>query len=76
MRISADRNDPSFNELYLKSKVMLDGVEIRNCITADDEAGECVCFVTDADGRLPPPDAKGNALTEVNRGVVKIMLPS
>jgi hypothetical protein len=76
MRISVDKNDPGFDERRaMDATVYLDGVEIRNCVTADEELGECICFVLDRHGPLQD-DGSYETLTEVKRGVVKIVFPS
>ncbi len=68
MRLSADKDDPGYGPAYLTAKVLLDGVELKDCITADEERGECLCFL---------PTATGTQLdTEMRCGKVEIILPS
>lgn len=53
MRLSADRNDPGFNPRYAKAKVFLDGVELDNCVTADEDLRACVVLDLEATGTQP-----------------------
>lgn len=76
MRLSIDENDPDYGPLALDARVFLDGAELNCCITADEDNGECLCFVVDNDGRLPAPDANGRSITETRRGIVEIVLPT
>jgi hypothetical protein len=40
MRISMDENDPAYDPYRaFGAKVFLDGVELKNCLTADEEFG-------------------------------------
>lgn len=54
MRLTVLDDDPgvkieSYRERY---KVFLDGIEVKYCLTADDEKGEVIAAVTDEQGRL------------------------
>ena len=73
MRISADTIDPDFDIRAVFAKVSIDGVELKRCITADEEAGECLCYRIDQNGRLCV-DA-GEIATETIRGKVSITFP-
>lgn len=50
--------------------VLLNGEEVKHCLTADDVAGEVVSFVTDEDGRLVVE--KGVVKKKTLHGIVKI----
>ena len=50
MRISTDKDDPGFHPNPFGTKVWLDGEEVRECITADDELGMVVCHELDENG--------------------------
>jgi hypothetical protein len=80
MRISVDQNDPAWRDDIAThdAKVFLGGVEIKYCVTADDELGECVVLVLDEQGvpKLSGPQCGAPPLTEVRRGEVKIVVPS
>jgi hypothetical protein len=53
MRISVDPSDRAYTgERYYGATVSLDGVVLRDCVTADDEIGEIVIFKRDKDGNL------------------------
>lgn len=74
MRLSASVHDEAYHPQSAQAKVTLDGAELRDCITADEEHGLAVCYSTDADGRFM---ADGDEFRTVNhRGVVKIELPA
>lgn len=73
MKISADPKNPAYSPISLNAKVFLYGVELKNCVTADDEAGEVVCYRM-IDGHLII-SADGNPETEILRGRVEIKLP-
>lgn len=68
MRLSADKNDPGYGPGYINAKVFLDGVELKDCVTADEEKGECLCFLPEAGGTM--------STTEIRRGKVEIILAS
>jgi hypothetical protein len=67
MRVSTDKMDFGYVPDAYNYRVFLDGVELLNCVTADEELGEAHCFEephrVDKDGTP--------ALTEL-RGVVRI----
>lgn len=56
MRISCDPNDPGYIEWNsvgrLNARVFLNGTEIRDVITADEEAGMLVHYVRGESGNL------------------------
>jgi hypothetical protein len=71
--------DPSDTEMAVtlahNSKVFLDGVEIFDCIAADDEAGTCECFKRGENGCGILVDEDGHGVMETRRGHVRIVLP-
>lgn len=74
MRISADKTDPGYSPDYRHFKPMLDGVEVMNCITADEEDGMVLAYVLDARGKPQgDPGNPGRVMTEIRRGVVTIV---
>lgn len=75
MKLSADPNSPYFNDYAFAAKAYLDGVELRGCITADDEAGECECFVMGESG-YPIKDTDNSFMREIRRGKVEIKIPT
>lgn len=54
-------------------KVLLDGREILDCITADDERGEVVVLKRDAEGRIVLNDTRDEVLTQVFSGRVEVL---
>jgi hypothetical protein len=70
MRLSYDRKDPGYHEGAMFCEVYLDGERLTNCITADEERGEAICFVQKDGERLR--DADGELSREVRHGVVEI----
>src|SRR4030042_1086988 len=74
MRVSADKNSPYFDYRAICGKVWLDGVELRGCITADDEAGEVECFVNDERGCIVRDSGGELGLKEIRYGKVEIKL--
>jgi len=74
MRISCDRDDPGYVE-YVKlrpivPRVFLDGVEIKEVITADEEAGMLIRYLRGMDGLIRVE--KGIAVREVLYGRVEL----
>ena len=70
MRISMDEKDSAYDPYKAtNAKVYLDGEELKDCLTADEEAGECICF--DLDAVMPSSE---KIPTIVRRGKVEIIL--
>lgn len=44
MRISVIPGDPDYDPQAFRYRVFLDGVELFNCHTVDDEKGICYCY--------------------------------
>jgi len=44
MRLSTRRRVPGYHQKAYLCKVLLDGVEILDCYTADEEAGKAFCY--------------------------------
>lgn len=77
MRISTTADDRAYNPdaRSIVRDVLLDGVAIQDCLTADEEAGEVIVFVREADGRrLKFTEGGDEILTEVRHGRVQIVL--
>lgn len=72
MRLSVRNSDPGYSADAFRACVFLDGAELRHCFTADEEAHEAHCYVTDANGQLI---VDGDRLREeVKRGRVEIVV--
>ena len=67
MRLSVLRTDPGYDpmEAHLVT-VKLDGVELKDCVTADEELGEAHCYTVD--------EYKQQRI-EIRQGKVEIILP-
>ena len=70
MRISTNPSDISFSPLAHAAFVELDGLEVMQCITADEEEGIVICICL-------PYEKEGDELkTYTRHGVVKITFPN
>lgn len=52
MRVSVLEEDPGYRSDAFAFQPWLDGVELRDCVTADEELGEAVINERGADGKL------------------------
>jgi hypothetical protein len=52
VRISVEKDDRGYDPNHLRAHVFLNDVELLDCITADDELGECYCYARDASGNF------------------------
>lgn len=73
MRVSVEPTDRGYNDAARMCDVTLDGQPLKECITADEEAGIAICYVVE-NGSLQF-DGAGNARLKELRGVVKITYP-
>lgn len=73
MRLSIIENDKGYNATAYLSKVLLNGIELNNCITADEDEGYCLVYKTDDNGKTIPNVANNKLLTEVLHGHVEIV---
>lgn len=74
MRISADKRDRAYTAYHCEATVFLDGNELKDCVTADEELGLCIIFARDTKGELKR-NAKNEFVFEQKRGKVKIVMP-
>ncbi len=74
MRVSARPGDPGFKNFaaYRGCKVLLDGVEVKNALTADEEAGWVLFAVAD-DGHIRLDRTAGEVATLSASGRVQII---
>lgn len=71
MRRSIRRSDPGFNPDVYECVIFLNGIEIDDVITADEEQGFLERYCTDEHGDYIPI---GNELkTEIRHGIVRIL---
>lgn len=76
MRRSVRKEDPAYDPAWIgdDTVVLVDGLPVRRCHTADEERGEAICFAEDDRGRAyPDPDDPGKAKEVVLRGDVRIV---
>ncbi len=81
MRLSTDETDADAYQalcnIQMRGKIpriYLDGVEIKNCITADDEKGEALAYKQRPDGTFVIDASGENVEVEVLRGKVEIKI--
>lgn len=67
-----DKDDPSYIGIVRGITVTLDGVEVKDCIMADEELGKCAIFSRTIDGNLVI--VQGEVQRELLRGNVEIKL--
>jgi hypothetical protein len=71
MRVSVIEGDRGYDPTAAASwRVFLDGKQLRNCVTADEELGEVLCEVWDERGQ--PVTAYGEILHETLTGAVRL----
>lgn len=75
MRLSVNKEDPGYHPRATMAKVILNGVEINSCFTADEELGEVHCFMKGPDNKFILNASRTELLKEVKRGKVEIILP-
>lgn len=75
MRLSVVLGDPGYQPQHIsgRARVTLNGQELRECITADEEEGMALVYRRDANNRLV--SVCGELVTETLRGVVRIEAP-
>lgn len=71
MRLTVLEDDPGIKvHPDSRIKVFLDGVEVKFCLTADDEKGEIITAVTDERGCMVAEN--GNVKRQTLQGTVRI----
>lgn len=76
MRISVNSSDPGYRPWAMFCKVYLNGEEVKNFVTADEEKGVVHCYTVDKDGRFQFEFCyEHNIKTEKKYGIVKISVP-
>jgi len=75
MRYATDRSDPGYANYRraMPCRVYLDGVEIKHCFMADEEAGEIHAGCQDAAGKLFLDPVLGKVKTQTLRGHVRVV---
>jgi len=75
MRLSLRKSDPGFSHQAFGAKALLDGKEVQDCFTADEEQGIVYCYFRNEFGEFVLSD-EGDSAKEIElRGEVKIILP-
>jgi hypothetical protein len=73
MRISVNKKDPGYDvEATIKYQPYLDGKKVDHCITADEEKDICICYKTDAEGKIVLNSFRDDTIRRVLRGHVVI----
>lgn len=52
MRLSVEKTDPGFRADAYRYEVLLDGVPLQHCLTADEERSTAKVVATDAAGKI------------------------
>lgn len=73
MRLSVRKNDPGYSRHSYRAKVFVDGKQIHNCFTADEEIGEAFCHAVDSDGKVFLAEDGISLATIVLKGKVQIV---
>lgn len=76
MRLSAKRGDPGYTRNVYGAIVLLDGKEIKDVLTADEEAGYVVVYLRNSEGHFILNDARTEVVSKTIHGVVQINLPT
>jgi len=71
MRLSIVKSDPGYHPMAQQCRILLDGVEIKNCFTADEEEGKVYCY----GGHLKRTRSGLAVKKEIKTGKVKIIKP-
>ena len=72
MRISVREDDPGYNPEYMFYEVLLDGVSLKDCVTADEELGLALCYKKGPDDKYIIDHADDTMVTEERHGKVEI----
>lgn len=75
MRLSVEKDDPGYSTWseHGEIRVLLDGVEVKSCVMADEEAGMVRCVAYDEKGYAQAnPDDPSSLLLQERRGTVVI----
>ena len=75
MRISVKKEDLGYRPDAFSVRVKLDGEEIKDCFTADEELGEAHCVARNDKGELYVGKSGNELAKVVKRGKVKIIPP-
>ncbi len=73
MRVSVRKSDPAYIADSYTATVYLDGVELEQCFTADEELGEAHCFITDDEGKVAFDMYSDKPMEIIKKGDVKIV---
>lgn len=73
MRISCLHDDPGIHTIDFKGKILLDGEEVKNVITADEEEGYILVYARDPNGEIIINHSAGYAVKKALHGEVNII---
>jgi hypothetical protein len=71
MRLHARPDHPDYRPDLAQFLVRLNGVDVADCVAADEDAGTVEVMVCNVQGK-PLTDAAGTIVTETKRGKVEI----
>lgn len=71
MRLSAYKTDRGYSAEAHRYEVLLDGVPLPDCMTADEEQGVAVVFMRDADGNLMHDGARMRTKARFGRVTIR-----
>jgi hypothetical protein len=75
MRLSAKKGDPGYTRSTYGATVLLDGKEIKDVLTADEEAGYVVVYLRNSEGHFMLNDTRTEIVSKSLHGSVQINLP-
>lgn len=76
MRVSVIKEDPGYIGRHITGyEVYLNGEKLDNCITADEEQGIALVFVTDEHGKLVMNEERTDLVKKWVKGDIKIIAP-
>ena len=72
MRVNVIQGDPGYRDDAVLFKPYLNGVLVKGCFTADEEAGEMWCYRLNPDGSFNT-DRRGKPVVQRRRGEVRLI---
>ncbi len=73
MRISVRKEDPGYHTRPFDYYVLVNGVRVNDCFTADEETQQAFCFVRDAKGDFVLNKSKTKVVEKILTGKVEIV---
>ena len=73
MRMSVKKNDSGYHKRAYNFKVLLDGHDLQDCFTADEDMGYALIHKRDENGQMVLNEYKDEVVTEKVFGKVEIV---